>query len=124
MIRSEDRWGYFIGPVQTWWSLVDPRTMTVSRAVTYVDRNRKQWCVPEGTGINGASVPWLLRRLFPAYIGYYRRATVIHDWACSVREEPSPVVHRMFYEAMRCDQTPAITACLMYAAVRVFGPRF
>jgi len=96
----------------------------VDREVVYVDRHRYRWVADTGRVINGASVPWFFRRVFPAYIGMYRRPSVIHDVACARQDRPSKEVHQMFYEAMRCDGVGPIQSWVMWAAVRVFGPRF
>ena len=142
-----NRWGYFtgtaFGTVHTEWFVCDPRPMFIDREIIYEDRHGLKWRVPVGIVINGASTGWFLRRLFPAYVGFYRRATVLHDAACQMRHRPSWMVHRMFYEAMRCDiesmgqpeRCPdavwrlvcfkrACQAWIMWAAVRFFGPRF
>ena len=106
------------------WLSGDPRRMILTQMVTYRDRQGELWTATSGRTINGASVPWFFRRIFPAYIGRYRRATVLHDVACEDKREPSWKVHRMFYQAMRCGGTNVVTAWLMWAAVRMFGPRF
>lgn len=124
-MNDRDPWGYFTGPVQVKWISDDPRLMIViNMDVVYVDRCGFRWIADIGRVINGASVPWFFRRVFPAYVGLYRRATVIHDVACRRQDRSSKDVHRMFYEAMRCDGVGAVQAWIMWAAVRVFGPRF
>lgn len=117
-------WGEINGPVRTEWFADEPRRMTVLDWIVYVDKRRVRWTVAPGTVVDGASVPWFFRRVFPAYIGFYRRATVLHDMACESRHATSWQVHRMFFEAMRCDGTNPLTAWLLWAAVRMFGPRF
>ena len=119
-----DPWGHFTGPVQAMWLTGDSRRMRLLAPVVFVDSRGIRWEAVAGAVSNGASVPWFFRRIFPAYIGKYRRATVVHDVACGQRDRPSREVHQMFYEAMRCDGVGPIQAWLMWAAVRVFGPRF
>ncbi len=104
--------------------LPDGRAMQLLESLRFVDARGQHWLAPADSAINGASVPRFFIRLFPAYVGKYRRATVIHDVYCTTKERPSRDVHRMFYEAMRCDGTNVVTAWLMWAAVRLFGPRF
>jgi len=116
-------WGRFVGNIEAEW-LSDGRKMRILRRVLYLDAHGGRWTAEAGEVVNGASVPWFFRRLFPAYIGFYRRASVFHDTACWRRESPSWMVHRMFYEAMLCDGVGPVQAWLMWAAVRVFGPRF
>lgn len=113
----------FIGKVSTDWHYAG-RAMTLTAPVAFTDARGQHWLAHVGSIINGASVPRFFIRLFPAYVGKYRRATVIHDVYCTTKERPSRDVHRMFYEAMRCDGTNIVTAWLMWLAVRVFGPRF
>ena len=117
------RWGWFEGTVRTEW-LISGRDMFTLGPRVYVDHTEKRWSVPIHSIINGASVPWFFRRVFPAYVGKYRYATVVHDHYCTTKIVPSWQVHRMFYEAMRCGGTGPLTAWLMWAAVRCFGPRF
>ena len=116
--------GFFIGRVLTEWSTIDPRIMKVKNHLSYTDPRGNKWDVPSGTVVDGASTGWFLRRLFPAFVGLYRRATVFHDYYCMEKMCPSWQVHRMFWEAMRCDDTHPVTAWLMWFGVRVFGPRF
>ncbi len=139
----ETNWGQFEGEVHAAWSEYDPRVMRITRPLRYVDSQGVPWYVQAESVVNGASTGWFFRRLFPAFVGFYRRATVFHDVYCESRDIPSPRVHRMFYEAMRCDignmakpkRCPkwcwelvcgvrVAKAGIMWAAVRCFGPRF
>ena len=117
-------WGQMEGVVSTDWVTDDPRKMVVTSRLTYTDPYHLTWIVRPGQEINGASTGWFLRRLFPAYVGRYRRATVFHDTACEAKLQPSWKVHRMFFAAMRYDGVWAWKAWVMWAAVRTFGPRF
>lgn len=114
----------FSGPVRTAWLINHPRKMVVISELRYNDLAGRQWKVPAGAIIDGASTGWFLRRILPAFVGRYRRATVFHDYACKARALPSPKVHSMFFEAMVDDGVPVVQAWLMWLAVRVFGPRF
>ncbi len=111
---SKNPWGYFIGTVKAKW-LADGRSMELLDKFVYVDRRGKQWIAGEGDIINGASIPWVFRRLFPCYIGGYRWASVLHDPYCDMgqrydewetqdpADEPYPTskeVHWMFFEAI------------------------
>jgi hypothetical protein len=92
------------------------------------------WLVEEGETVDGASIPPLLWSVVgPPFVGNYRRATVIHDVYCEYEgkvpwEEPrmrsSYDVHKMFFLAMLADHTDYADACVMYAAVALFGPRW
>lgn len=149
------------GRVKTdWYVRVPWRNMRLVEPLKYIDKRGTEWVAEADTIINGASVPWFFRRLFPVYIGFYRRPSVLHDAACESRSRPSWKVHRMFHDAMRCEiasrfesreyTTPPGRCCilrkalawwlrarnqiqydwqmvqawLLWAAVRVFGPRF
>ncbi len=120
------QWGHYVPPAEVCveWLESHPRRMLLTRSIQYVGPDGLTWGAIAGDVINGASVPWFFRRVFPAYIGRYRRATVIHDSECVAKRRPSWQVHRMFYAAMRCDSVGPLQAWIMWAAVRTFGPRF
>lgn len=151
MNSRSGRWGKWeLGRVSADWVNEHPRDMVLTRPLLYVDRHRVRWESHIGEGTNGASVPWFFRRLCPAYIGFYRRASVVYDVACarkgrrygSEERRPSWQVHRMFYEASRLDIEimaeeidnkwqrrlwvcwSVAVAWAMWCGVRVFGPRF
>lgn len=114
----------FEGQVETSW-MNDGRRMKLLKPVMYVDHTGKEWLAPEGSVIDGASIPkafW--SSVGPPFVGKYRRATVIHDVQCVTRSEPYQDVHRMFYEAMVVDGTPKAKAREMYFAVKHFGPKW
>lgn len=138
-------WGYYPtgGRVSTYWYVRHPwRFMRLVQSLEFIDRRGVEWVAKKGTEINGASIPWFFRRVFPVYIGVYRRASILHDAGCVDKTRPSWEVHRMFYEAIRCDALLHTTnirnwwertiaeyqyaaeAWVMWAAVRTFGPRF
>ena len=120
--------GQFQGDVITRW-LTNPdgddRNMELLEPFVYVDPQGKRWEARAGLSINGATIP----RLFwtttgSPFVGNYRRASVVHDAACVDQIEPSSAVHRMFYNAMRCDGVKLIEAVVMYFAVKTWGPRW
>jgi hypothetical protein len=99
--------------------------MITQKEFCYVDRKGKSWYVPANNAIDGASIPKILwSAIGGPYEGDYRRASVIHDYFCVVKTEPSKLVHNMFYEAMLCDGVEPGKAAYMYTAVRLFGPRW
>ena len=120
------QYGNFSGPIVTKWIKHDgpDRDMLVVESVTFHDRDGKEWQVPEGARINGASIPRLLWVLGSPFVGDYRRASVIHDHFCNTKSEPWKKVHRMLYDAVLTDGVSKITAMGMYAAVRAGGPRW
>jgi len=123
-MKESTYYGIFFGAVKTTWLPDHPRNMRLIERVTFRDRRHRQWVAEKESVINGASTGWFLRRLFPAYVGRYRRATVLHDCYCEKRTAPSWRVHRMFREAMLADGTSLAVAWILWAGVRLFGPRF
>ena len=124
MKRQQKNFGQFVGDVITVWNADHLCYMTLQKPFTYYDSAGIKWTADAGEVINGASTGWFFRRLFPAFVGRYRRATVLHDVYCVKRIRPSWAVHLMFYQAMRCDGTGPFQAYLLWIAVRLFGPRF
>lgn len=116
-------WGQITGRVNAVW-LPDGRSMELVEPLTYVDPDGRTWRAEVGDVTDGASIP----RLFWAYAGPFegehREAAVLHDRQCKLRAVPSPQVHRMFYRVMRCRGVRPRKAWVMWAAVRLFGPRF
>ncbi len=95
----------------------------------YIDPSGKQWPAPTGSVVNGASIPWPLwnKWIGPPFVGNYRRASVVHDVACDLREKicaSSQIAHRMFYDACLCGGVGKAKAKVMYWAVRKFGPKW
>ena len=117
----------FFGTVQTEWVREEgeDRHMRLLSYLAFVDDNGKTWTARPGLIFDGASIPRAFWRVIGSpFTGDYRDAAVIHDQMCKDRTVPSPVVHRVFYQAMRCLGVGRVRAALMYAAVRLFGPRF
>ena len=119
--------GHFIGEVNTEWMqhAGDDRRMRLLQDFTFVDDTGKMWNASLGSIIDGASIPEILWSSEGSpFVGDYRRASVLHDVHCKLRTDPHTTVHRMFYDAMRCDGVGVFRAKKMYAAVRLFGPRW
>jgi len=115
----------FIGSVKTEWIPGDGRDMLVLEDLGFIDSAGFYWIAIKGTVVDGASIPRLLWNLVGSpFIGKYRRATILHDAYCKEKTKDSKRVHKMFYEAMRCDEVPLVKAKLMYWAVKYFGPKF
>ena len=118
---SASQYGEFIGSVVVRWTEHDgpDREMVVMEHISFRDRDGKDWKVPEGAKINGASIPqFFWASVGPPFVGDYRRASVIHDYFCETMTEDWKDVHRMFYFAARTDGVTPIMAAIMYAAVR------
>lgn len=114
----------FIGDVEARW-LKDGRKMRLLKEVVFIDSKDREWKAPEGSVIDGASIPRELWSMMGSpFVGRYRRASVIHDVGCDERTQPHELVHYMFYEAMLCDGVAKSKAKLMYVAVRDLGPKW
>jgi hypothetical protein len=132
MIKRSNDWGRVTAPIVTEWLETNGhRDMRVKEQSRYVDRYGNWWMVLPGSVINGAGRRWHSKillcfacRILPKFVGRYRTASVFHDRYCQLNEYPSWMVHRMFYECMRCKGVGPIQAWVMWAAVRLFGPRF
>jgi len=84
--------------------------------------------VPAGFVSDGASVPQALWNLFPPF-GRYLEAAIIHDYLCKIGKEGLPIcnsreAHKVFLEAMKAQNILPLKRRLMWAAVRLLGPRF
>lgn len=117
----------FIGEVETRWLRNGgaDRDMELLSDFSFVDARGVRWDAPKGWKINGASIPpQLWSAVGSPFVGDYRRASVVHDVQCDLRERPHKEVHRMFYDAMICDGVAPFRARYMYQAVRLFGPKW
>ena len=117
--------GRFIGEVITRWLVEegDDRLMEVLNAFTYEDPAIKRWTTPAGWKVDGASIPRALWTIVGSpFTGDYRRASVVHDYYCDVRTEPSDDVHLMFYNACRADGVGVFEANTLYYGVLAGGP--
>lgn len=103
----------------------DGRHMQLNAPFAFVDGTEERWDVPNGTRIDGASIPRMLWSITGSpYDGKYRDASVVHDFYCSVRARPCEATHLMFHEAMLVSGVSPRKAAIMYAAVRYAGPRW
>ena len=117
--------GRFIGEVVTKWLVEsgDDRLMEVLNDFTYEDPALKHWTTPAGWKVDGASIPRALWTIVGSpFTGDYRRASVVHDYYCDVRTEPSDAVHLMFYNACRADGVGVVAANTLYYGVLAGGP--
>lgn len=115
-MKNREPWGYFNGPITVKWSIHDPRVNILSGlGGAYIDKHGRRW---------EAGHPEIIRRPGLVYVGKHRRAMAFHEVACRQRIRSSKAVHRMLYEAMRCDEVGAVKAWFIWTIVRLFGPRF
>ncbi len=115
----------FSGEPVTRWN--GERNMTLIENFYYIDPNEKQWMVPAGSYLNGATIPRALWTTVGApYVGKYRRASVVHDYYVGelnnpdVSTEERKTADRMFYHACRYDGCSKRFAGILYIGVR-FG---
>lgn len=122
--EAAEPYGKFIGDVQTQW-LDDGRRMKLLSPLTYLDSQGERWIAPEGSIVDGASIPQFAWSVIGGpFEGKYRKASVIHDVACVEKRRPWELVHEAFYNGMRASGVSELTAKIMYAAVYHFGPRW
>ena len=123
------KYGQFIGEVITKWEREadrKDREMSLQEDFSYIDPAGLDWMARRGRKIDGASIPPVFwgRQLGAPFVGDYRRASVVHDIWCQDRTRDDIATHRMFYSASRCDGVSRTKGYLMYAAIRLFGPRW
>ena len=120
--------GKFTGEVLTKWSrkpAAEARVMWLLDDFAYVEPDKTVWKAGKNKWVDGASIPEFLWSIVGSpFTGNYRRASVVHDIACQDKPLTSDRAHKMFYTAMRCDDTAERLAKIMYLAVRTFGPQW
>lgn len=97
------------------------RDMQLCADFSYEDPDRTLWKAPKGSIVNGASIPRPLWSLVGSpYTGAYRRASIVHDIACSPGSAVARAdADRMFYFACLCGGCSLLEAKLLYAGVRI-----
>lgn len=74
---------------------------------------------------DGASIPvWAWVFIGSPFTGKYRKAAVIHDTLCFVKDRPSKDAHWVFREALRALGVGRVRARLMYVALLIGGPKW
>ncbi len=91
---------------------------------SFTDPDGKVWKAPEGYDqMNGASIPRPLWSLIGSpYTGDYRRASIVHDFACDQAQKDRSkrlAADRMFYHACREGGCSIWQATLLYIGVRI-----
>lgn len=121
------KWGTFLDPVETRWIREEgnDRKMQLLADVRFMRRTGEVCRAEKGLIFDGASIPRPLWSILGSpFDGDYRDAAVIHDAGCKSRILPSAEVHAIFREAMMASGVAWWKANLMWAAVRVAGPRW
>jgi hypothetical protein len=91
----------------------------------FLDANGRNWPVPSGTSVDGASIPkGLWSWIGGLWEGKYREACIVHDYHCATRSTDWQSVRRMFYHAMLASGITQLFAKLVFAGVYFAGPRW
>ncbi len=117
--------GRFIGELEMQMIGNSDRDAKLLKQFGFIDPGGRNWSVPAGAIVNGASIPWQLWSIVGSpWTGKYRRASVVHDYYCETKDRGWRNVHRVFYDAMIADGVGVRQAKLMYGAVMYFGPKW
>lgn len=114
--------GTFSGNPQTEWlsDRGDDRDMKLLAPFWFTDPAGRHWVAPEGSIVNGASIPRTLwSSVGSPYTGDYRRAAVIHDVSIKTPGIVRTEADTMFYYACLAGGCSLLQAKLLYAGVRV-----
>lgn len=92
---------------------------------SFRDENGRLWLAPAGAVIDGTSLPRMLRSApdLPPET-QFRRASVVHDYYSSTRQETWREVRRMLYGASLHEGLSPVEAKLLYATVYAGGWRW
>ncbi len=116
--------GTFSGEPKTAWLTEDQadRRMKLVEAFWYKGKVMDV-AVPKDYRIDGASIPRALWSLVGSpYTGDYRRASIVHDWACDDAKgdiTKRRAADRMFYYACRAGGCSWPQAVMLYIGVRI-----
>lgn len=119
--------GRFEGRVVAEWLVHDgdDRKMRLVEPFVFREASGREWEVPPGAVVDGASIPRLLWRIIgPPFVGDYRRASVVHDHFCRTMSRPWEEVHRMFFDAALAGGVPTLRAKAYYVTLRAAGKRW
>ena len=116
-------YGSFSGNPKTEW-LSDPglpdRDMKLLEDFSYTDPAGKTWPAPQGSIVNGASIPRpLWSTVGSPYTDDYRSASVVHDIAVEDTAVNRKEADKMFYYACLAGGCSLKQASLLYAGVRI-----
>ena len=115
----------FVGDAITKWLKGEARKVELTKEFSFIDENGFKWVAPKGSIVDGSSIPRAFWRVIGSpFVGLHRRASIIHDVYCVTKSEPYEKVHRMYYDAIRCDGLSKFKAKLMYRAIKIGGPKW
>lgn len=96
----------------------------LSAPFVYHDPNGLDWTTPAGEVIDGATIPgpaWSF--VGGPFSGNYLNAAVIHDYYCCAKSREYYSTHHAFWLGMRALGVGTVKADIMWAAVRLMGPK-
>ena len=101
------------------------RRMRLVEPFVFHDNRSVEWAVPAGAVVDGASIPRVLWPLIGSpFVGDHRRASVVHDHFCALKNRRWQAVHRMFYDALLASGVHRLRAMILYGGVFAGGPRW
>lgn len=116
--------GKFSGFPLTRWK--GEREMELIEEFIFTDKKQKEWCVPVGAILNGATIPKSLWSVIGSpYVGCYRRASVVHDYFVGEGDNPDVsfkdrrLADKMFFQASRAGGCSWNQAAMLYIGVSV-----
>lgn len=101
----------------------DQPIYTTQDNIIYELADNRILVVPFGFKTDGATVPWMLRWLFPQ-MGRYTRASIAHDYLYDYRIGTRSQADLEFLKWMLEDRVPIWKAYTFYYAVRIGGKRW
>lgn len=122
-------WGIFYGKVVTEWlgSSGEDRRMRLhpDTDLVFVRYNGERIAALAGLEFDGASIPPIAWPLIGSpFTGKFRKAAVIHDTLCQLKDRPARECHRLFYEMARSLGVGRFRAALMYRALVLGGSKW
>lgn len=122
-------WGKFHGRVVTIWldSNGEDRRMLLHSDTDLVFELPNGDAIPalRGLEFDGASIPvWAWPLIGSPFTGKFRKAAVIHDTLCFIKDRPHREAHYLMYLACRALGVGKIRAKLIYWALLVGGSRW
>jgi hypothetical protein len=115
----------FIGKAKTEWLEGESRKMILLDDFAFIDNNGVEWLAPRDSVIDGSSIPRFLWTVIGSpFVGLHRRASIIHDVYCVTESAPHKAVHKMYFDACRCDGVSRIKANLMHSGIKLGGPKW
>jgi hypothetical protein len=118
--------GEFSGDPETVWLTEEgtaDRKMRILRDFFFKDPSSKKWPAPEGSIVDGASIPRALWTIVGSpYTGDYRRASIVHDIACDeagADKKKRRAADRMFFHACRAGGCSIWQSIILYLGVRI-----